>query len=232
MNKELVIGVFGPQGSGKSYIDELLVTTHGAEKIKSCTSRTQKTTEEMKDYDFVSYEKFQKKIKDDEFLEYGCWEKDCYGTPKNTISQIVSRKKTPLLEIGHRGLIKIIQKHSNKYNFLVIGILPDSDQIYKEIFEKNINITFNWKNGSPVVKNQNDIEKLIKIYNKELYKRMKNRGRENENEIYKKIQRSEDRLKFILSDGATKNNFYIVHNKLYGYEIVKQQINKIVNNIL
>lgn len=78
------IVLVGKGGSGKDYIREYLSTNRGMTFAKSCTSRPRREGETDEYYYFLSKEEFEKKIQNEEFLQYVTFNGHYYGTLKET----------------------------------------------------------------------------------------------------------------------------------------------------
>ena len=104
----MLIIFIGPSGSGKSSIAQHLIYNHGAVKIVSTTSRKPRVGEvDGIHYHFVSKDKFEEMVKNDEFVEFAKYSENFYGTTKKEIEKKI--KSTQLIvnvmEIG--GALKI-----------------------------------------------------------------------------------------------------------------------------
>jgi len=104
--------VSGPSGTGKSTIcKELLKIYPKLHFSVSCTTRAPRSGEKNgKDYFFISKEEFQKKIKQNAFLEYAKVHSNFYGTLK---SEVINRLKSGidvLLDIDVQGALQIKNK--------------------------------------------------------------------------------------------------------------------------
>ncbi len=101
--------VSGPSGCGKgSIIKELLRRRANLWLSISCTSREKREYEiDGQDYYFLSKDEFEKKIQDDQFLEYAQYSDNYYGTPKQYIEQHLNNGEDVVLEIEIIGALKI-----------------------------------------------------------------------------------------------------------------------------
>ena len=78
------IVLVGKGGSGKDYIRQYLSDNRGMTFAKSCTSRPRRDGETDEYYYFLSKEEFEKKIQNEEFLQYVSFNGHYYGTLKET----------------------------------------------------------------------------------------------------------------------------------------------------
>ena len=99
----------GPSGSGKdTVINELLQRDDKTVVSISMTTRKPRPGEiQGQSYYFVSHEEFEKKIENNEMLEWAKYGDNYYGTPKAPVSKWISEGKTVILEIEVQGADKL-----------------------------------------------------------------------------------------------------------------------------
>ena len=112
MNKGSVFIISGPSGSGK---DTLLVKLF--EKcpeikfsISSVTRGMREGEKEGEKYNFISREKFESMIKNDELLEYNLYVDNYYGTPREPVEKAVADNKDIFIEVDVNGADSIRKK--------------------------------------------------------------------------------------------------------------------------
>ena len=136
MNNKVVI-ISAPSGAGKTtLVKHLLKQFPQLEFSISACSRPQRQNEiNGIDYYFISVEEFQKKIKENQFIE---WEEvypnRYYGTLKTEIERIWKKKHIVLFDVDVKGginLKKIFHKQA-----ISIFIAPPSIEILKYRLEK------------------------------------------------------------------------------------------------
>ncbi len=108
-SRPLLIVLSGPSGAGKDAVlagmKELgLPLKH----ITTLTTRPQRSTERKDvDYHFVSVERFQEMIKNQELLEwanvYGNW----YGVPKQAVKEALDRGEDTIVKVDIQGAVTI-----------------------------------------------------------------------------------------------------------------------------
>lgn len=130
LNKGLLVIISAPSGNGKdTVINALLKIIPGAARIITTTSRPPRPgNQEGVDYYFISKEKFENKIKNNEFLEYNFYAGNYYGTEKKRLDEVLSKNTVVFSAIevnGKHNLDKAGIKH------LSIFLLPDSLEILK-----------------------------------------------------------------------------------------------------
>jgi len=128
MQQGKLIVFSAPSGSGKTTIVRHLLKQKelNLEFSISATSREKRGKEEHgKDYYFLSFEDFKKKIKNDEFLE---WEEvyrdNFYGTLKSEVERIWAMGKHVIFDIDVSGGLRIKRKYPEQT--LAIFVKPPS----------------------------------------------------------------------------------------------------------
>ena len=128
MHQGKLIVFSAPSGSGKTTIVRHLLKQKelNLEFSISATSRERRGNEEDgKDYYFLSFEDFKKKIKNDEFLE---WEEvyrdNFYGTLKSEVERIWAMGKHVIFDIDVSGGLRIKRKYPDQT--LAVFVKPPS----------------------------------------------------------------------------------------------------------
>lgn len=122
-----LIIITAPSGAGKTSVTKYLM-----EKIPqigfsvSATTRKPRSNETNGiDYYFITAEDFQKKIQDNDFVEWEMvYEGKFYGTFRSELERIWSENKVPLLDIDVKGAIHVFEQFDD--NCLSIFIEPPS----------------------------------------------------------------------------------------------------------
>lgn len=112
MNKGGVFIVSGPSGSGKDTVlaelfrnkPDLLFS------ISSITRAMRPGEREGEKYNFISREKFEDMIKNDELLEHNIFVGNYYGTPRKPVEKAVNEGKDIIIEVDVNGAAQIRQK--------------------------------------------------------------------------------------------------------------------------
>ena len=128
-----------PSGAGKTTLVKLLSERKGFVTSVSHTTRTPRSNEvDGKDYHFISNEKFEKMINDNEFLEFAKVFKNFYGTTKKNIFVELNKGNNVIFDIDWQGTNQIIsQKFKNR--LLTFFILPPSrEELFKRLSNRDM----------------------------------------------------------------------------------------------
>lgn len=127
--KLLVIS--GLSAAGKGTIAKELVNRHDDFVLSiSATTREKRGNEvEGKEYFFISKEKFEEMIKNDEFLEYAKYVNNYYGTPKKYVKDMIEQGKNVILEIEMQGALQVKKIYDKA---ILVFFLPKDAKTQKE----------------------------------------------------------------------------------------------------
>lgn len=129
----------GPSGSGKTTIVHHLLNSDPRLKFSvSATTRPKRANEtDGKDYFFISVEEFEKRIANDEFVEWEqVYEGRYYGTLKKEIESIWNEAKIPVFDVDVEGGLKIKSIYGEK--LLAVFVRPPSvDELHKRLHARN-----------------------------------------------------------------------------------------------
>ncbi len=125
MSKGGVFIISGPSGSGKDALLKKLFIKCPEIKfsISSVTRNMREGEKEGEKYNFISREKFESMIKNDELLEYNLYVDNYYGTPRKPVEQAVRENKDIFIEVDVNGAKSIREKLPEAVS---IFILPPS----------------------------------------------------------------------------------------------------------
>ena len=124
-----MIVLSSPSGAGKTTVVNLIAKNKNYFTSISHTTRTPRSNENNgKDYFFVDESKFQKLIKQNEFLEYAKVFNNYYGTSKKNIIDNLEAGKNVIFDIDWQGTEQIIARKLD-YKLITIFILPPSKSV-------------------------------------------------------------------------------------------------------
>ncbi|MDR1595313.1 MAG: guanylate kinase [Puniceicoccales bacterium] len=117
----------GPSGVGKNTVAERLLAEVGENLKKIVTTTTRKPRSGEKngiDYNFISTEEFEKKVRNSEFLEYAkVHGDDYYGSPLADTLAVLSSGYDALLLIDTSGVEQILGRR-NDFRIATIFLAP------------------------------------------------------------------------------------------------------------
>lgn len=138
MSKGKLIVFTGPSGVGKATIEHELFKDKslGLRFSVSATTRAARPGEvHGVQYYFLTKEDFDKKIANDEFVEWNAHFSNKYGTLKSEVEKIMAEGQNPFLEIEVVGAKNIIDKFGAK-DVISIFIAPPSVDALRERIKK------------------------------------------------------------------------------------------------
>ena len=116
----------GPSGVGKGTLSQKLFAEFGEELAFSVSATTRAPREgevDGKHYFFVSRQEFERRIENNDFLEYAQFSGNCYGTPRSYVTSLLEQGKNVLLEIEVQGAMQVMARMPECVS---IFILPPS----------------------------------------------------------------------------------------------------------
>ncbi len=149
MTKGRVYIISGPSGSGKDTVMKKLFERMPeiAFSISSITRPMRPGEVEGEKYNFISRERFEQMIQNDELLEHNVFVGNYYGTPKAPVINCIESGRDMLIEVDVNGAAQIRQKLPDAIS---IFVMPPSLEALKnrlngrgtddaDIIEKRLN---------------------------------------------------------------------------------------------
>ena len=128
----IMVILSSPSGAGKTTLVKLLSEKNNFHISVSHTTREPRSSEiHNQDYYFVDQEKFQKLIKNEEFLEYAKVFNHYYGTTRTPVIEKLEKGKNVVFDIDWQGADQIKNKKLN-YELITFFILPPSKEVLFE----------------------------------------------------------------------------------------------------
>ena len=119
-----LVVVSGPSGVGKSTICREVVKRTGARLSISATTRPKGAGEENgKDYWFLTRDEFERRLREEQFLEHAEVFGHYYGTPLSELNEAAAHGETLILEIDVQGGRQVKRMRPDA---VMIFILPPS----------------------------------------------------------------------------------------------------------
>ena len=102
----------GPSGVGKGTLKAKLFEEF-ADRIAYSVSATTRGPREGevdgKDYFFISRQEFERRVKNNEFLEHAEFAGNCYGTPRAYVEKLLDSGMNVVLEIDVQGALQVMK---------------------------------------------------------------------------------------------------------------------------
>jgi len=131
-NDGIMIILSSPSGAGKTTLVSLLSKLENFEISISHTTRKPRPNEiPDKDYFFTTEEKFERLIKNEEFLEYAKVFNNFYGTTRTPVINKLNNGKNVLFDIDWQGADQIKNKKLH-YKLITFFVLPPSKEVLFE----------------------------------------------------------------------------------------------------
>ena len=181
LNKDgIMVILSSPSGAGKTTLVKLLSKEKKFSISISHTTRKPRSNEvPNQDYFFVSEDKFNQLIKNEEFLEYAKVFRHHYGTTRTPVIEKLEKGENVIFDIDWQGADQIKNKKL-KYKLITFFVLPPSkDILFKRLSNRDMKDkliveermkdfsrdVLHWINYDYVVINDNLQECLLKINN-------------------------------------------------------------------
>ncbi len=158
-SKKLIIVISSPSGAGKSSICRQLLNDDPQLNISiSDTTRSPRDNETNgRDYNFIEKSEFERRIKNNEYIEYANVFGNYYGSLHKDVQKSLDNGFDVLFDIDWQGSLQL--KASNKPNLLTIFITPPSKEIIYERLKSRAE-----KSGD----NEQAIQYRMKMYETEM----------------------------------------------------------------
>ena len=113
----------GPSGVGKGTLNAKLFAEFGDQMAFSVSATTRAPREGEIDgthYFFIDKQEFEKRIANNDFLEYAQFAGNCYGTPKSYVMSLLEAGKNVLLEIEVQGAMQVMERMPDCVSIFVL----------------------------------------------------------------------------------------------------------------
>ena len=134
--KGMLAVISGFSGAGKGTLMKRLLNEYDNYSLSiSATTRDPRPGErDGVDYFFVTKERFQEMIQNDELLEYAKYVDNYYGTPKAYVESEMEQGRDVILEIEIQGALKIKAKFPE--TVLIFITTPSAEELKKRLMHR------------------------------------------------------------------------------------------------
>ena len=136
--KGMMFVLSSPSGTGKTTLAKKIATnnTNFIISISHTTRQPRPNEINGKDYYFVSRNKFDKLVKENNFFEYANIFDNCYGTSKEPVLKLLSQGKDVLFDIDWQGT-KQLKKITNLPITTIFILPPDLNILKKRLLNRH-----------------------------------------------------------------------------------------------
>jgi len=126
----------GPSGAGKGTVVKQLMLENDYALSISVTTRLPRVDEAHgKEYFFVTKDKFDNMLEEDNLLEHAEFVGNYYGTPRKYVEEQISQAKVVILEIEVVGALQVKEKFPDAV--LIFLIPPSLDELEQRLVGRN-----------------------------------------------------------------------------------------------
>jgi guanylate kinase len=132
----LLLVISGPSGTGKTTIAHAVEGRLDGTFSVSATTRSQSQIETGgRDYDFLSEQEFQEKVRSGAFLEYAqVFGKHWYGTPRRPVETQMAEGRLVILDIDVQGALQV--RESMPEALMVFVVPPSDDELLRRLRDR------------------------------------------------------------------------------------------------
>ncbi|MCI9111477.1 MAG: guanylate kinase [Eubacterium sp.] len=133
----MMVILSAPSGAGKDTVFKEISRTRSdvCESISATTREPRAGETDGVNYYFLTQSEFEKKIENNEFLEYASYNNCYYGTPASTVLKLVEEGKICFLIIERKGAQKIMKSYPEAVSIFLMP--PDMDTLEKRLKKRN-----------------------------------------------------------------------------------------------
>lgn len=121
MKKGRLIVLSGPSGVGKGTVVKALMERDPKVRVSISATTRQIRPNEIPGvhYDFLSHEEFERRIAENQFLEYAEYVGNYYGTPEAPVNRMLEEGLDVILEIEVQGGLQVMQRRSDAISIFI-----------------------------------------------------------------------------------------------------------------
>lgn len=135
-NKGVLIVISGPSGAGKGTICKKLIEKNKNIYLSvSATTRSPREGEiDGVNYYFITKEEFERRVKENGFIEYAEVHGNFYGTPRVNVDKMLEEGKDVILEIDIQGALQV--KENFKEGVFIFILPPSMEELKRRIIKR------------------------------------------------------------------------------------------------
>lgn len=116
-----MIVLSGPSGVGKGTVVKALMERNPKVRVSVSATTRQMRPNEVSGihYDFLSHEEFERRIAENQFLEYAEYVGNYYGTPEEPVNRMLEEGLDVILEIEVQGGLQVMQRRSDAISIFI-----------------------------------------------------------------------------------------------------------------
>lgn len=135
--KTKMIIVAAPSGAGKSsFVEKLAAEDSRLHDVVTYTTRTMRHHESQgKPYFFISVEEFEKKIKEDFFIEWARVHTNLYGTSFEQIQLAWAKDKVVIMDIDIQGVVTFKSKFPEARTVFILP--PSIEELRRRVVKRD-----------------------------------------------------------------------------------------------
>ena len=133
----MMVILSAPSGAGKDTVFKEISRTRSdvCESISATTREPRAGETDGVNYYFLTQSEFEKKIENNEFLEYASYNNCYYGTPASTVLKLVEEGKICFFFFFFKGAQKIMKSYPEAVSIFLMP--PDMETLEKRLKKRN-----------------------------------------------------------------------------------------------
>ena len=154
-----ILLVSGTGGVGKNTLINGLLGRNDAKFISSYTTRQRRDTDNKDQYQYITKQEFESKIKSGEIFEYDMFNSEYYGTAKALFSNALEEKPVVIKDISILGVTNCKEAMQEEHSIISVFLTEDKKVIKQRLIDRG--------------EKKERIKNRLALYNKEQAARFK-----------------------------------------------------------
>lgn len=154
-----ILLVSGTGGVGKNTLINGLLGRNDAKFISSYTTRQRRDTDNKDQYQYITKQEFESKIKSGEIFEYDMFNSEYYGTAKALFSNALKEKPVVIKDISILGVTNCKEAMQEEHSIISVFLTEDKKVIKQRLIDRG--------------EKKERIKNRLALYNKEQAARFK-----------------------------------------------------------